>query len=307
MTRYADIYAASQSDPEAFWAEAASAVDWTRAPEQVLDDSAAPFYRWFADAEGNTCYNAIDRHVDAGRGAQPAIIHDSPVTGGKTVITYSELLDSVSRLAGVLANRGVGKGDRVVIYMPMIPEALVAMLACARIGAVHSVVFGGFAAHELAVRINDATPKAVLSASCGIEGSRIIAYKPLLDAAIEQSDHKPDFTVILQRPQVEAAMLPGRDVNCGACRLHARGRRRPALYPLHIRHHRPAEGRRPPQWRAYGGAALDDEESLQREGGRRLLGRLRRGLGGRPQLHLLRAAAGRLHHGRLRRQTGGHT
>jgi propionyl-CoA synthetase len=188
-------------------------VDWTKAPQQVLDDSAAPFYQWFADAEGNTCYNAIDRHVDAGRGAQPAIIHDSPVTGSKTVITYSDLLDSVSRLAGLLASRGVGKGDRVVIYMPMIPEALVAMLACARIGAVHSVVFGGFAAHELAVRINDATPKAVLSASCGIEGSRIIAYKPLLDAAIEQSDHKPDFTVILQRPQAEAAMVPGRDVD----------------------------------------------------------------------------------------------
>lgn len=213
MGTYAQTYADWKADPEAFWADAAKAVDWDRAPQKVLDDSDAPIYRWFADAEGNTCYNAVDRHVDAGRGDQAAIIHDSPVTNSKTTITYAELQDRVARLAGVLAARGVDKGDRVVIYMPMIPQAVEAMLACARIGAIHSVVFGGFAAHELAVRINDATPKAVLSASCGIEGKRIIAYKPLLDDAIEQSDHKPDFCVILQRPQAEAAMTQGRDLD----------------------------------------------------------------------------------------------
>ncbi|PWJ21640.1 propionyl-CoA synthetase [Jannaschia seohaensis] len=213
MGQYAEVYGAWQKDPEAFWAEAARAVDWTKAPLTVLDDSAAPLYRWFADAEGNTCYNAVDRHVEAGRGDQPAIIHDSPVTDSKTTITYAELQDRVARLAGVLAARGVTKGDRVVIYMPMVPEALVAMLACARIGAVHSVVFGGFAAHELAVRINDAAPKAVLSASCGIEGKRVIAYKPLLDEAIAQSEHKPDLCVIFQRPQAEAALTPGRDLD----------------------------------------------------------------------------------------------
>ena len=213
MGTYRDVYTEWQSDPEAFWAQAGQAVDWTKAPVNVLDDTAAPFYRWFADAEANTCYNAVDRHVEAGRGDQPAIIHDSPVTGGKSTITYSELLEKISRLAGVLAARGIDKGDRVVIYMPMVPEALIAMLACARIGAIHSVVFGGFAAHELAVRINDATPKAVLSASCGIEGSRVIAYKPLLDEAIAQASHKPDFTLILQRPQAVADMVPGRDLH----------------------------------------------------------------------------------------------
>ena len=213
MGRYAEIYEGWQTDPEGFWAGAAEAVDWTRAPGKVLDDSAAPLYTWFADAEANTCYNAVDRHVEAGRGGQAAIIHDSPVTASQTTITYAQLQDRVARLAGVLADRGVAKGDRVVIYMPMIPEALEAMLACARIGAVHSVVFGGFAAHELAVRINDATPKAVLTASCGIEGSRVIAYKPLLDDAIEQSAHKPDFCVLLQRPQAGASMVPGRDLD----------------------------------------------------------------------------------------------
>ncbi|MEO1249495.1 MAG: propionyl-CoA synthetase [Pseudomonadota bacterium] len=208
---YADVFAAWKADPEAFWLDAAEAADWQKKPTQALDASAAPAYRWFADAQCNTCYNAVDRHVEAGRGDQAAIIHDSPVTDSKTVISYADLQDKVSRLAGVLAARGVTKGDRVVINMPMVPEALVAMLACARIGAVHSVVFGGFAAHELAVRINDARPKAVLSASCGIEGSRIIAYKPLLDEAIAQSDHKPGFTLVMQRPQLEADMVAGRD------------------------------------------------------------------------------------------------
>jgi propionyl-CoA synthetase len=213
MGTYAETYSAWKADPEAFWAEAAQAVDWERAPQKVLDGSNAPVYSWFADAEANTCHNAVDRHVEAGRGDQAAIIHDSPVTNSKTTITYAELQDRVARLAGVLAARGVIKGDRVVIYMPMIPEALEAMLACARIGAIHSVVFGGFAAHELAVRINDATPKAILSASCGIEGKRIIAYKPLLDEAIKQSDHKPEVCLILQRPQAEAAMTQGRDLD----------------------------------------------------------------------------------------------
>ncbi|MEL7116325.1 MAG: AMP-binding protein, partial [Pseudomonadota bacterium] len=213
MGQYSEVYAGWKADPEAFWAEAAEAVDWTKAPVKVLDDSKAPLYTWFADAEGNTCYNAVDRHVEAGRGDQAAIIHDSPVTDSKTTITYSELQDRVSRLAGVLSARGVVKGDRVVIYMPMIPEAVEAMLACARIGAVHSVVFGGFAAHELAVRINDATPKAIISASCGIEGARVIAYKPLLDDAIAQSEHKPDFCILLQRPQEAASMVEGRDLD----------------------------------------------------------------------------------------------
>lgn len=211
MASYADVYGSWQADPLAFWAKEAQAVNWVKPPEQILDDSQAPFYRWFPDAECNTCYNALDRHVEAGRGDQPAIIHDSPVTNSKTIITYSELLDRVSRVASVLRNRGVTKGDRVIIYMPMVPEAIVAMLACARVGAVHSVVFGGFAAHELAVRITDATPKAILSASCGIEGTRIVKYKPLLDEAIEQAQHKPDFTLILQRPQCEARMIDGRD------------------------------------------------------------------------------------------------
>eukprot|EP00095_Tigriopus_kingsejongensis_P010798 snap_masked-scaffold2262_size17904-processed-gene-0.3 protein:Tk10798 transcript:snap_masked-scaffold2262_size17904-processed-gene-0.3-mRNA-1 annotation:"propionyl- synthetase" len=169
--------------------------------------------RWFADGICNTCYNAVDRHVAAGRGDQPAIIHDSPVTKTRKEITYTDLLDRVSRVAGVLASRGVTKGDRVVIYMPMIPEALVAMLACARIGAVHSVVFGGFAAHELAVRIDDATPKAILAASCGIEGRKVIAYKPLMDDAISRASHKPDFTLVLQREALQAEMTRGYDVD----------------------------------------------------------------------------------------------
>ncbi len=211
MASYADVYGSWQADPLAFWAKEARAVDWVKPPEQILDDSQAPFYRWYPDAECNTCYNALDRHVEAGRGDQPAIIHDSPVTDSKTILTYSELLARVSKLAAVLTSKGVTKGDRVIIYMPMVPEAVVAMLACARVGAVHSVVFGGFASNELAVRITDAAPKAILSASCGIEGSRVIAYKPLLDEAITLADHKPDFTVILQRPQCEASMVEGRD------------------------------------------------------------------------------------------------
>ncbi|MEM9148302.1 MAG: propionyl-CoA synthetase [Pseudomonadota bacterium] len=211
MAAYMDVYAGWKADPEGFWMKAAEAVDWIQPPSRALDDSNPPLYRWFADGVCNTCHNAVDRHVAAGRGAQPAIIHDSPITGTKQVITYAELLERVARLAGALAAKGVTKGDRVIIYMPMVPEALVAMLACARIGAVHSVVFGGFAAHELAVRIDDSMPKAIIAASCGLEPGRVVRYKPLLDGAIEQATHTPEFCVIFQRPEETAELVPGRD------------------------------------------------------------------------------------------------
>jgi propionyl-CoA synthetase len=188
-------------------------VTWTRAPQEVLDDSNPPFYRWFPDGELNTCANALDRHVDAGRGDQAALIYDSPVTGTKRTYTYRELLDVTARFAGVLRSLGVGKGDRVVIYMPMVPEAVVAMLACARLGAIHSVVFGGFAAHELAARIDDARPAVVVSASCGIEPTRVVDYKPMLDAALDLAEHTTPHCVILQRDQHPCALVPGRDVD----------------------------------------------------------------------------------------------
>jgi propionyl-CoA synthetase len=209
---YKDVYADWQADPEAWWLKAAEAIDWARAPTRALNDARAPIYEWFTDAQVNTCWNAVDRHVLAGRGGQAAIIHDSPITGTKHVITYAQLLDRVSRLAGALRAKGVTKGDRVIIYMPMVPEALEAMLACARLGAIHSVVFGGFAAAELAVRIDDCTPKAIIAASCGVEPSRVIHYKPLLDAAIDMAAHKPDFCVIFQREQEVAHLTEGRDV-----------------------------------------------------------------------------------------------
>ncbi len=208
MGAYEDVFAASTADPEAFWLKAAEGIDWETPPTRALDASNPPFYRWFPDGRLNVCHNALDRHVDAGRGDQPALIHDSPVTSSQRTFTYRELRDEVARFAGVLAGLGVGVGDRVVIYMPMVPEAAVAMLACARIGAVHSVVFGGFAPKELAVRIDDAQPVAIVSASCGIEGQKVLPYKPLLDRAIELADHKPGKRVILQRPQVAAEMGP---------------------------------------------------------------------------------------------------
>ena len=213
MGSYRKTWQRSISDPTAFWGEAAAAISWYRRPSVILDDSTAPFYRWFPDGELNTCYNALDRHVEQGRGAQPALIYDSPVAGVQATFSYRELRDQVARFAGVLDRLGVTKGDRVVIYMPMVPEALISMLACARLGAVHSVVFGGFAPHELAIRIEDARPRVVVSASCGIEGSRVIEYKPMLDSAIEESSHKPDWCVIVQRPQARAILLPGRDVD----------------------------------------------------------------------------------------------
>ncbi len=209
---YTATYARWQSDPEAFWLDAAASIDWVTPPSQALNATRAPFYEWFTDATVNTCWNAVDRHVLAGRGEQAAIIHDSPVTGTKHVITYAELQTRVSRLSGALRAKGITKGDRVIIYMPMVPEALEAMLACARLGAVHSVVFGGFAAAELAVRIDDCTPKAIIAASCGIEPSRVVHYKPLVDEAIKLATHKPEFCVIFQREQEVAKLVPGRDV-----------------------------------------------------------------------------------------------
>ncbi len=211
-TSYAAAYRRSLEDPEAFWGEAAEGIRWTRKWTRVLDDSRKPLYRWFVGGELNTCYNALDRHVDEGRADQPAVIYDSPVTNTVKTFTYREFRDLTARFAGALVKSGVTKGDRVIIYMPMVPEAVVAMLACARIGAIHSVVFGGFAPKELATRINDAKPKLIVSASCGIEGKRVIPYKPLLDEAIQMATNKPERCIILQRPQVEATLMPGRDV-----------------------------------------------------------------------------------------------
>jgi propionyl-CoA synthetase len=212
MGAYSETYARSLDDPAGFWGEAAGALHWDTPPPVVLDASRPPFYRWFTGGRLNTCYNALDRHVADGHGDRPALIHDSPVTGTSRTYTYAELTGEVARFAGALRSLGVGTGDRVVIYMPMVPEAAIAMLACARLGAVHSVVFGGFAPQELAVRIDDAAPTVVVSASCGIEPSRTIAYKPLLDAALERAEHTVAHTVILQRPQVQAELVDGRDV-----------------------------------------------------------------------------------------------
>ena len=207
---YKEVYSAWQADPEGFWMDAAKGIDWVQSPSKAYFEQ-GPAGEWFADAMVNTCYNAVDRHVLAGRGDQIAIMHESPITHATKGITYKELQARVSSLAGALRMRGVEKGDRVIIYMPMIPEALEAMLACARIGAIHSVVFGGFAAHELAVRIDDCTPKAIIAASCGLEPGRVVHYKPLLDAAIEMADHKPEFCVIFQREQEVAKLVEGRD------------------------------------------------------------------------------------------------
>ncbi|GAA6193150.1 propionate-CoA ligase PrpE [Phaeobacter sp. NW0010-22] len=210
---YQDVYQSWKKDPEAFWLEAAKGIDWVEAPTKALFDDNAPMYEWFSDAKVNTCWNAVDRHVENGRGEQTAIIYDSPITHTKREISYVELRNRVANLAGALRAKGVEKGDRVIIYMPMVPEALEAMLACARLGAVHSVVFGGFAANELAVRIDDCKPKAIIAASCGLEPGRVVHYKPLLDGAIDLAEHKPDFCVILQREQEVAELVEGRDFN----------------------------------------------------------------------------------------------
>jgi propionyl-CoA synthetase len=210
---YDEVYARSQQDREGFWAAAAEDVYWYRRWDRVFNDARPPFYRWFTGGVLNTCYNALDVHVDRGRGKQRALVYDSPVTGAVRAFTYFELRDEVARCAGALARLGIAKGDRVIIYMPMVPEAVVAMLACARIGAVHSVVFGGFAPHELAKRIDDAQPKLIVSASCGIEVNRVIAYKPLLDQAIALAQAKPERCVVLQRPMERAALVRGRDLD----------------------------------------------------------------------------------------------
>ncbi|MET0699057.1 MAG: propionyl-CoA synthetase [Mycobacterium sp.] len=213
MSGYDELYRASIDDPVAFWSQAAKAVTWTREPEQVLDDSDAPLFRWFPDGELNTCYNALDRHVAEGRADQAALIYDSPVTGTKRTYSYREMLDETARFAGVLDGLGVRKGDRVVVYMPMIPEVVITMLACARIGAVHSVVFGGFAAHELAVRIDDARPAVLVTASCGIEPTRTVPYQPIISAALEAAAHPPAHCVVVQRDRLRYELEPGRDLD----------------------------------------------------------------------------------------------
>ena len=210
---YTGVYQRALNDPEGFWAEAAEDIHWDKRWDRVLDDSRPPFYRWFTGGALNTCYNALDVHVEQGNGDRPALIYDSPVTDSVKVFTYLELRDAVATFAGALRNHGVGVGDRVILYMPMVPEAAVAILACARLGAVHSVVFGGFAANELATRIDDARPKVIVSASCGIEVNRVVEYKPLLDEAIRLAQHKPAACLVLQRPQAPASMTAGRDVD----------------------------------------------------------------------------------------------
>ncbi|HXX57984.1 MAG TPA: propionyl-CoA synthetase [Thermodesulfovibrionales bacterium] len=213
MGRYEEIFQRSIRDPEKFWGEAAEAVSWYRKWDKVLDDSNKPFYRWFSGGELNTCYNALDRHVENGRADQVALIYDSPVTNTIEKFTFMQLRDRVARFAGALKGLGVGKGDTVLIYMPMIPEAAVAMLACARLGAIHSVVFGGFAPHELAIRIDDAKPRVIISASGALEGKRLIEYKPMIDKAFELASHKPEKCVLFQRHLVKAPLIPGRDVD----------------------------------------------------------------------------------------------
>lgn len=216
MGQFDDVYRHSLDDPEAFWGAAAEDIFWFKRWDRVLDDSKPPFYRWYPGGVTNTCYNALDRHVAEGRGDQAALIYDSPVTNTKQSFTYSELTDKVAAFAGALAKHGLGYGDRVIIYMPMIPEAVIAMLAATRIGAVHSVVFGGFASSELAKRIDDCKPKLIVSASCGIEPGRTVAYMPLLDGAIEMATHKPDHCIVHQRPMAEAKLTPGRDIEWNA-------------------------------------------------------------------------------------------
>jgi len=213
MTSFDAVFQSSVENPEAFWAEAAKSITWYKEYDKILDDSNPPFYKWFPGGKMNTCYNAIDRHVENGRADQVAIIYDSPVTDTITKITYKELLEKVSTFAGALASQGVGKGDTVVIYMPMIPEAAIAMLACARLGAIHSVVFGGFAPHELAIRIDHAQPKVIVTASGAIEGVKTLEYKPLVDSAIEQSTHEVSKVILFQRDFVKSTMIDGRDLD----------------------------------------------------------------------------------------------
>ncbi|WP_306147809.1 MULTISPECIES: propionyl-CoA synthetase [unclassified Roseibium] len=240
-SRYHDVYQGWHSDPMGFWKNAASEIDWISTTDKVFDPDQGQFGRWFPDWECNTCYNCLDRHVERGRPGQPALIYDSPITGAKATYTYAELLEEVEALAAVLQDNGLEKGDRAIIYMPMIPQAVMAMLACARLGVIHSVVFGGFAANELATRINDATPKTIIAASCGIEPGRVISYKPLIDDAIGLSTHKPDSVFVYQREAEIASLVEGRDHDLGKLMEDAvaAGRRVPpvpvkATDPLYI-------------------------------------------------------------------------
>jgi propionyl-CoA synthetase len=230
-SRYAEVYESWRSNPEGFWMDQAAAIDWFTKPEIAFDPDLGVYGGWYPDGVTNTCHNCLDRHVSVGRGDQAALIYDSPITGSKRTISYNDMLAEVEAFAGALCDKGVGKGDRVVIYMPMVPEAIVAMLACARLGAVHSVVFGGFAASELATRIEDSQAKLIVSASCGIEPGRIVAYKPLLDAAIEHSRHKPDATIVLQREQHRCDLIEGRDFDYAEL-VAANSRRKVACTPV---------------------------------------------------------------------------
>src|ERR1700722_12656343 len=220
-SRYREVHARSLADPEGFWGEAAREIDWIEPAKKVFDPGSGLYGRWFAGAVVNTCYKALDRHVAGGRAEQVALIHDSPLAGSVTRLTYAEMLHEVKTLAAIMVDFGVAKGDRVILYMPMVPEAMIAMLACARIGAVHSVVFGGFAAKELATRIEDAKPKLIFSASCGLEPGRIVQYKPLLDEAIRLSSAKPQACIILQRPQAACDLIAGRDHDWAGLRAAA--------------------------------------------------------------------------------------
>ena len=291
---YEESYARSLNDPEGFWGDAANDVHWFKW-DRVLDRKAGVYGRWFVGGVTNTCYNALDRHVERGRGDQAALIYDSPLTNTVRSFTYRELRDQVARFAGALTALGVKKGDRVIIYMPMVPETVVAMLACARIGAVHSVVFGGFAANELSKRIADAKPKVIVSASCGLEPGRTIAYKPMLDEAIELSPFKPKHCVILQRPQVEATMIAGRDldwndVNKAATPVDCVPVE--ATDPLYILYTSGTTGhserRDARQRRTSRRAEVEHEERLRHRAGRSVLVGVGHGLGRRPLVHRLR-------------------
>jgi propionyl-CoA synthetase len=316
-SRYHEVHARSLADPDGFWGEAAREIDWIEPAKKVFDPSIGAYGRWFTGAVVNTCYNALDRHVAGGRADQVALIHDSPLTSSVTKFTYAELLKEVRTLAAVMQDFGVVKGDRVILYMPMVPEAVVAMLACARIGAVHSVVFGGFAAKELASRIDDAKPKLIFSASCGIEPGRIVQYKPLLDEAIKLAGTKPDACIILQRPQHGCELTAGRDHDWAGLRRAAldAGKAAPcvpvlATDPLYILYTSGTTGIPKGVVRDNGGHLVALKWSMFnlygiKPGG--LVVRLRHRLGGRAQLHRLRPAIPWRDLDHVRRQAGRHS